>query len=158
MRLKDQPKPILFKTELCRSWEEKGSCRYGYIFMYIILTVTGISVNSHILLQSCVLFPVIQNIKLNSARLSSKYPSLKGIELIWLGRFLQLWIPLLFYAFYISYCRTPVPCRFNCLGKGDASLIWLCLLHLLHLAYVMYISILGLFLEFSSFFAFWHGM
>jgi len=23
------PKPILFKTELCRSWEEKGSCRYG---------------------------------------------------------------------------------------------------------------------------------
>ena len=23
------PRPILFKTELCRSWEEKGSCRYG---------------------------------------------------------------------------------------------------------------------------------
>ena len=28
---KDHPKPILFKTELCRSWEEKGSCRYGYL-------------------------------------------------------------------------------------------------------------------------------
>jgi len=28
------PKPILFKTELCRSWEEKGSCRYGYNHSY----------------------------------------------------------------------------------------------------------------------------
>jgi hypothetical protein len=34
IKLKDQPKPILFKTELCRSWEEKGSCRYGYTFPY----------------------------------------------------------------------------------------------------------------------------
>jgi hypothetical protein len=30
------PKPILFKTELCRSWEEKGSCRYGYIHSYAL--------------------------------------------------------------------------------------------------------------------------
>ena len=29
-RSKENPKPTLFKTELCRSWEEKGSCRYGY--------------------------------------------------------------------------------------------------------------------------------
>jgi hypothetical protein len=28
------PKPILFKTELCRSWEEKGFCRYGYVRYY----------------------------------------------------------------------------------------------------------------------------
>ena len=27
----DNSKPILFKTELCRSWAEKGSCRYGYV-------------------------------------------------------------------------------------------------------------------------------
>jgi hypothetical protein len=32
-KVKDHPKPILFKTELCRSWEEKGSCRYGYRLM-----------------------------------------------------------------------------------------------------------------------------
>lgn len=30
VNFKDNSKPILFKTELCRSWEEKGSCRYGY--------------------------------------------------------------------------------------------------------------------------------
>lgn len=30
------PKPILFKTELCRSWEEKGSCRYGYIHAHAL--------------------------------------------------------------------------------------------------------------------------
>lgn len=30
IKFKDSSKPILFKTELCRSWEEKGSCRYGY--------------------------------------------------------------------------------------------------------------------------------
>lgn len=29
-KFEDQTKPILFKTEMCRSWEEKGSCRYGY--------------------------------------------------------------------------------------------------------------------------------
>jgi len=33
-KIKDQAKPILFKTELCRSWEEKGSCRYGYGFVF----------------------------------------------------------------------------------------------------------------------------
>ena len=32
LKAKDHPKPILFKTELCRSWEEKGSCRYGFVF------------------------------------------------------------------------------------------------------------------------------
>jgi hypothetical protein len=48
MRLKDQPKPILFKTELCRSWEEKGSCRYGYIFLYTT-NVPGTNVNLPIL-------------------------------------------------------------------------------------------------------------
>jgi hypothetical protein len=30
------PKPILFKTELCRSWEEKGSCRYGYVYSHAL--------------------------------------------------------------------------------------------------------------------------
>jgi hypothetical protein len=30
------PKPILFKTELCRSWEEKGSCRYGYVHCHAL--------------------------------------------------------------------------------------------------------------------------
>jgi Zinc finger C-x8-C-x5-C-x3-H type (and similar) len=29
----NQTKPVLFKTELCRNFEEKGTCRYGYFLL-----------------------------------------------------------------------------------------------------------------------------
>jgi hypothetical protein len=75
-KFKDHPKPILFKTELCRSWEEKGTCRYGYVLQsHSSNSSSGTNVNSPIPRLNYVPSHATQNIKPNSAK-----PSLRSLH------------------------------------------------------------------------------
>ena len=164
MKFKD-PKPILFKTELCRSWEEKGSCRYGYIPQTIPpLTCRNKCQFAH---SPAELRPVPRHPKYKTQLCKTflEVPSPKfRIILIYTNRLVPaimdpvavLCIPPL--ALNVTLQSRLTACRGICFLKVISLFLYVCVCVVHHLAYVMYTSILGLFLEFLYFFAFWHGI